>query len=122
MDDYFIGIDIGGTKIAGAVVTARGKIVSRVKMDSPAKSNPKNIYKCLVDLIDELRLSSNISISRIKGIGLGVPGIIDTRTNFILAAPNINLTGFPLSAQLKKKYPVKVNAKAKNYVLEKLTL
>ena len=51
MDDYFIGIDIGGTKISGAVVTSRGKILSQAKISSPAKANPKTIFICLVDLI-----------------------------------------------------------------------
>ncbi len=108
MDRHYIGIDIGGTKIAGAVVTARGRILSYAKITSPAKANPKRIFTCLADLIEELTISSEVSMSKIQGIGLGVPGIVDTRTNYILAAPNINLTGFPLSALLKKKYRKKV--------------
>ena len=108
MSSYYIGIDIGGTKIAGAVVTDRGKILSWAKVVSPAQSNPKNIFICLTDLIEELRISSGVSVSKIQGIGLGIPGIVDTRTNTILAAPNINLTGFPLSSLLKKKYRRKV--------------
>ncbi|MEI7998263.1 MAG: ROK family protein [Candidatus Omnitrophota bacterium] len=106
---YFIGIDIGGTKIAGAVVTERGKILSRAKIASPAKANPKTIFACLVELIEELKASVNLKNSQILGIGLGVPGIIDTKKDYILAAPNINLTGFPLSAQLKKKYRTKIS-------------
>ena len=105
---YYIGVDIGGTKIAGAVVAANGRILSRAKINSPAQSNPKNIFACLIDLIEELKLSVELKPSQIKGIGLGVPGIIDTHNDHILAAPNINLTGFPLSAQLKKKYRTKI--------------
>ncbi len=108
MSPHFIGIDIGGTKIAGAVVTAQGKILSRAKITSPAKSNPKNILKCLVELIEDLQESVNLKTSQIQGIGLGVPGIVDTDNDYILAAPNINLSGFPLSAQLKKKYSAKI--------------
>lgn len=105
---YYIGIDIGGTKIAGGLVNASGKIISRSKLSSPAKANPRNIFNCLVDLIEELKASADISSSDVKGIGLGVPGIIDTHNDHILAAPNINLTGFPLSAQLKKRYRTKI--------------
>ena len=108
MNDYFIGIDIGGTKIAGAVVTSKGKILSRSKLSSPAKANPKTILACLVDLIAELQSSVDIKISQVQGIGLGVPGIVDTHNHHILAAPNINLSGFPLSVHLKKKYRTKM--------------
>ncbi len=109
MNDYFIGIDVGGTKIAGAVVTSRGKILSRSKMASPSKANPKTILACLFNLISDLQSSVGIKLSQIQGIGLGVPGIVDTHNNHILAAPNINLSGFPLSAQLKMKYRTKIS-------------
>ena len=105
---YYIGVDIGGTKIAGAVVAANGRILSSAKTATPAKANPKDIFSCLVDLIDELKISASLKHAQIKGIGLGVPGIIDTHNDYILAAPNINLTSFPLSAQLKKKYRTKI--------------
>lgn len=108
LNEYYIGIDIGGTKISGAVVTARGKILTRSKMPSPAKATPKTILNCLVDLIAELQESTDIKMSQIKGIGLGVPGIVDTNNHHILAAPNINLSGFPLSAHLKRKYRTKI--------------
>jgi glucokinase len=105
---YYIGIDIGGTKIAGAVVAANGRIISSAKTSSPARAKPNDIFECLLDLIDELKRSAQLSPSQIKGIGLGVPGIVDTQNHHILAAPNINLTGFPLSAQLKKKFRTKI--------------
>jgi len=106
--NHFIGIDIGGTKIAGAVVTTQGKILSRAKVASPAKANPKTIFACLAELIDELQASVNLKTSQFQGLGLGIPGIVDTHNDYILAAPNINLSGFPLSAQLKKKYRIKI--------------
>jgi glucokinase len=108
MSDYFIGIDVGGTKISGAVITSRGKVLSRAKMVSPAKASPKSILKCLFDLVSDLQSSLDIKISEIQGIGIGVPGIVDTNNHHILAAPNINLSGFPLSVHLKKKYRTKI--------------
>ena len=106
--NYYIGLDIGGTKIAGALVSASGKILTRTKTSTPKKVKPKDIYTCITDAIDELIHASGIKSSDIKGIGVGVPGIVDTRNHHILAAPNIALTGFPLSASLKQKYHKRV--------------
>ncbi|MBI3602022.1 MAG: ROK family protein [Candidatus Omnitrophica bacterium] len=82
---YFIGIDIGGTKMAGAVVTSQGRILHRSKISTPTKGSAKGIFLCLVDLIEELRSSLSSKSSKVKGIGpacggigLGVPGIVDT--------------------------------------------
>ncbi len=102
--NYFIGLDIGGTKIAGALVSPTGKILSRTKTSTPKKVKPRDIYICITDTIDELIHSGGIRPVAVKGIGVGVPGIVDTRNHHILAAPNISLTGFPLSASLKRKY------------------
>ncbi|MBI3314476.1 MAG: ROK family protein [Candidatus Omnitrophica bacterium] len=104
----YIGIDIGGTKIAGALVDPGGDIAHRTKIATPAGVKAKDIYLCVVDSIDELMRISGGKRSRIKGIGLGIPGIVDTRNDHILAAPNIRLTGFPLSARLKRKFRVPV--------------
>jgi len=106
--NYYIGLDIGGTKIAGALVSATGKIVTRTKTSTPKKVKPRDIYACVTDAIDELIHAGGIKSTLIKGIGVGVPGIVDTRNHHILAAPNIALTGFPLSASLKRKYHKRV--------------
>jgi glucokinase len=106
--NYYIGLDIGGTKIAGALVSASGKVISRTKTSTPKRVKPRDIYNCITDAIDELMHASSVKPSVIKGIGVGVPGIVDTKNHQILAAPNIALTGFPLSSLLKRKYRMRV--------------
>ncbi len=106
--NYYIGLDIGGTKIAGALVSASGKILSRTKTATPKRVKPRDIYASVTDAIDELVQVGDVRLSSIKGIGVGVPGIVDTRNHHILAAPNIALTGFPLSASLKRKFHKRV--------------
>jgi glucokinase len=106
--NYYIGLDIGGTKIAGALVSASGKILTRTKTSTPKRAKTKDIYACVADAIDELIHLGVVKPSSIKGIGVGVPGIVDTRNHHILAAPNIALTGFPLSGSLKRKFHMRV--------------
>jgi glucokinase len=103
-----IGLDIGGTKIAGALVSSSGKVISRTKTSTPKRVKPKDIFRCITDTIDEMVHASGVKPSCVKGIGVGVPGIVDTQNHRILAAPNIALTGFPLSAFLKRKYRITV--------------
>ncbi len=105
---YYIGIDIGGTKIAAALINQAGKVINRTKMATPKKVKPSDIYACVIDAADELLHAQGMARSALKGIGVGVPGIVDTRNHHILAAPNINLTGFPLAAMLRRRFRVKV--------------
>jgi glucokinase len=106
--NYYIGIDIGGTKISGGVVSFSGKIISRTKTATPKKVKSADIYSCVTDTISELIHTRGILPSQIKGIGVGVPGIVDTRHHQILAAPNLALSGFPLSSSLRRKFRVPV--------------
>ena len=105
---YYIGLDVGGTKIAGAVVLASGKVINRTKIATPKKVKAAVIYQCILDTINELITTSVLKRIDLKGIGLGVPGIVDTRTSHILAAPNIDLTGFPLAANLRRRFRVPI--------------
>jgi glucokinase len=105
---YYIGLDIGGTKIAAALVTQAGRVKHRVKTATPKKVKPKDIYTCMLKSIDGLLSSAKVRRSDLGGIGVGVPGIVNTMHGHIMAAPNLNLTGFPLNAELKRRFRVPV--------------
>ncbi|MBF0511644.1 MAG: ROK family protein [Candidatus Omnitrophica bacterium] len=105
MNEY-IGIDIGGTKIAGALVSRSGRIMARTRVSTPEGGKAKDIYACVVRAIEEL--INTTKAASIKGIGIGVAGIVDTNKLHILAAPNIALTGFPMASFLKRRFHKKV--------------
>lgn len=106
---FFIGIDVGGTKIAAAAVSTNGKILFRKKIATPPGSKPSAILKLIISLVDQVLVECGLPIQNLGGLGLGLPGIID-KNNHILATPNIDLAGFPLCEKLKKKFRVKIVA------------
>ena len=103
---YFIGIDVGGTKIAAALVTQNGKILARSKFPTPAHAKGKDILKTILKAIDEIQ--SEFPSEKPSGIGLGIPGIADPITQKIIVTPNIKLAGFPLKQALVKRFKTKV--------------
>jgi len=103
----FIGVDVGGTKIAGGLVTVSGKVIAREKQSTPPQAKPKKIYNVLADIIDDLLQKNKTKLDNIYGIGVGIPGLVDPN-NRILITPNINLSHYPLALKLKKKFKVKV--------------
>lgn len=105
---YTLGIDIGGTKLAGAVITPSGVLLHRIKIPTPRRVEAKTIYAVITDMINQLLSYEQIDRRHCQGIGMGVPGIVDTRNLKILAAPNIDLTGFPLAASLTKRFKLPI--------------
>lgn len=103
---FFIGVDVGGTKIAAACVDDNGRILARAKSPTPPKARGKDILKTIVRAIQDVLDAT--PCGRPAGIGLGIPGIADPKTHAIIVTPNIKLAGFPLKRSLSKKFKTRI--------------
>lgn len=106
--NFYLGIDIGGTKMAAAVVNREGEILHYAKRATPFRASSSAVFAELLKLIVNLIKDSGLPISAIKGIGVGIPGIVNPNHRDILRTPNINLAGYPLAKKLQKAFRVKV--------------
>lgn len=99
---HSIGIDIGGTKIAGALVDANGNILQESKVPSPADS-ADGLLAAVVDLVQDLSLNRSI-----LGVGVAAAGFIDAAAANVIYAPNLNWRNEPLKNRLQSKidFPV----------------
>jgi glucokinase len=94
---YAIGIDIGGTKIAAALVSESGEIIRDLKVPTPAKDSEK-IADAVVDLINELASGQQVS-----AVGVAAAGFIDAERANIVYAPNLSWRNEPLKARLEAR-------------------
>ena len=81
-----VGIDIGGTKIAGAVVDADGRIVEKLRVDTPVDT--RALADAVVDMVASLRRSlttSPRSASPRPGSSIATAPPSSTRPNIALA-------------------------------------
>lgn len=90
-----LGLDLGGTKIAAAVVE-NGKILAKTRVSTPQDG--------FESVVDALELSARTLLSEhadIEAIGIGSPGPLDLRKGIVLFAPNIpGMTNAPLVDEL----------------------
>ncbi len=94
-----IGIDIGGTKIAGAVVGDDGGILRTLRRPTPA-GDPAAIVDAVVDLVTELSAGADI-----PAVGVAAAGFIDAEQSTVYYAPNINWRSEPLRDDLVARLP-----------------
>ena len=99
---YAIGIDIGGTKIAGALVAADGQIVQEERVPSPA-GDPEAMVDAVVGLIQRLSAGHEVI-----GAGVASAGFIDAAQSTIIYAPNISWRNEPFKAKLEAKLDIPV--------------
>jgi len=99
-----IGIDLGGTKIEGIVLSTGGTIVARERVQTP------KAYEETVDAIALLVSNLERSLGGDLRVGVGIPGAIDLRSGFVKNANSIWLNGRPLKSDLEAKLgrPIRV--------------
>src|SRR5208337_2231383 len=98
---FVLGLDLGGTKIAAGVVNSRGKLLSSVRLATPAKGVRKDLA-ALFDAAHAAVSAVKIPWGKIQAVGVGVPGAFDPRAETVWAP---NLPGWskaPLKNLLEK--------------------
>jgi glucokinase len=89
-----IGIDIGGTKVAGGVVDLRGQVRALTRADTPAYDVTRT-RSVIIDMIRELAAAH-----RVIAVGIGAAGWIDAARNRIRFAPHLAWRDEPLRDQV----------------------
>lgn len=93
-----IGLDIGGTKIAGAVVDEQGTVLAELVDPTPEESDAEAVRAVLLDLIDRLRAAH----PEVVTIGVGAAGLVEWPVGRMLWAPNNAYRNWPVRAQLEQ--------------------
>nr|MBU1328654.1 ROK family transcriptional regulator [Candidatus Omnitrophota bacterium] len=78
---YAIGIDLGhldvfGTTMIGLVTDLAGRVITKVKK-ARIKDSMDKIIEASLELIDELLKKKGVDKNKIRGVGIGVSGVID---------------------------------------------
>jgi glucokinase len=82
-----IGLDLGGTKIAAGVVSSTGKLLSSVRVPTPASGVERDLG-VLHDVARAAVVAAQVSWQSIRAVGVGVPGAFDPKTETVWA-PNL---------------------------------
>jgi glucokinase len=92
-----VGIDVGGTKIAGGVVDEHGMVLATALRQSPA-TDTAAIEVAIEEVVSELRGSHDVD-----GVGVGAAGFIDAARSTVLFSPNLAWRDEPLKSDLETR-------------------
>jgi len=105
---YLWGVDLGGTKIEGAIVdiAQAGRALWRVRVPTESQSGYDHVLGQTGKLIEELEAASGLP--RPDVIGFGTPGTVEPATGTMKNCNTVCLNGRPLSADLSATLGVTV--------------
>ncbi|MCR2763418.1 ROK family glucokinase [Microbacterium sp. zg.B48] len=96
-----VGIDIGGTKIAGGVVDASGRILEQLRVDTPVDT--RALADAVIAMVRSLRESHDV-----EAVGVAAAGFVDRDRASVIHAPNIAWRNEPLKAVLEARIDLPV--------------
>ncbi len=97
---YYIGIDIGGTKIAAGILTDRFEIEMKEVIPFPKGRDVSYIAVMIRSMVLSALGKLGLSLDDINCIGAAVPGSVDLRSGRIVHAYNLGLHDAPLRRAL----------------------
>ena len=97
-----IGIDIGGTKVAGGLVDVDGNITHRARRDTPHRSkSPSVVEDTIVEVVAELM--QIVGSGTVAAVGIGAAGFVAADRATVVFAPHLSWRHEPLQEALQKR-------------------
>lgn len=96
----YVGIDLGGTNVRVAKITADGEVLYQEKSPSYGQEGPEKVMANLKAMISRVP-----DLKECSGIGIGVPGPCDTVRNVMLMSSNLpGFTEYPIADELTAEF------------------
>ncbi len=103
---YRIGIDLGGTNIAGGIVNEAHEIIVKKSIPTNAAS-ADGVADGIAELVRELCSAVGISPTEADSVGIGAPGIVDAEEGVVDYVCNLPLRYYPLSEAVASRLGLK---------------
>ena len=102
MNEYSIGVDLGGTNLRAAAVNRQGQVLEKISVDTNFEGGRDAVIGDIVDSVNALK--RNLSTQRLAGVGIGVPGFILLKQGFITNSNNLPyLENYPVRDAIEQK-------------------
>ncbi|MBQ7374215.1 MAG: ROK family protein [Clostridia bacterium] len=87
---YYIGIDLGGTFIKGGICDDLGNLIATDKIPTETEKGEEKVMDNISTLALSLLDKVGLLVSDVEGLGMGVPGMIDSRKGVVIFYNNFN--------------------------------
>ena len=104
MEQFTIGIDVGGTKTAYGVLDSNRNVIRRLVHSSNADFPPETFFDLIASNVKELMSGCNVKTENLLGVGLGMPSFILYDEGRVVKSVNlVKIKDFPVRSYLSQK-------------------
>jgi len=98
---YYVGIDLGGTFVKGGIVDEQGTILYQDKVPTECDKGVARVIKNIAGLVEIVLKGAGVAKTQAVGIGMGVPGMIDSKAGVVIYSNNLDWHDVPLAEEVK---------------------
>jgi len=82
-----VGLDLGGTKLRGALADCSGQILAELEQPT-SNAAPDSALHQMIEMVRSLAVKAGLTPERLEGVAVGVPGVVDADGRVALS-PNV---------------------------------
>ena len=106
-ESYNICLDVGGTKVLGAIFNEKDEIIFRLKKRSKSQGEGSaDVEKVIISVVEEMIQESGIDREKLNAIASCAPGVIDQDKGIVLFTPNLPWRNYDIAGAMRKKFGV----------------
>lgn len=103
----YLGIDLGGTNIKGGIIE-EDRVLIRKSVKTQSEKGYLTVINNIVELCENLLSDCKMSVSQIEGIGIALPGMIDSKAGEVIYSNNINWKAVKIVEIIKQKLNTRI--------------
>ena len=104
----FVGMDISGAMFKCIIMDLRGGIVYRRVRKKSELDTKEDIIGSIIEFIEETITESGIDRKKLSGIGIGVPGLVETQEGRVITSIDYSWKDMDLRTPLQEHFGMKI--------------
>lgn len=107
---YLAGIDLGGTNIKFALMDEHMGNIHKKSIPTPFRESPETVFQAMITGLQSLLEENGLFPDSLSGIGIGIPGLTDSRRSFAYEVKFLRWRDTDVAAPFSKAFGVPVIA------------
>lgn len=101
---FVVGVDLGGTNVRAALIARDGSILGQARRPSLQEHLASATLGQIAETCEDAMRESGVDKSDVLGVGIGLPGIMDTDTGVCYWSPNfLHWKDVPIGATIHER-------------------
>ena len=100
-NNLMVGIDLGGTSMMAVALNHQGRMIAARRRSTRPGLGPDGVTERVTETVQRLLKDLGKKARLVLGIGIGAPGMVDSRKGIVKHAPNLGWEDYPLGKKLQ---------------------